>query len=86
MDSGNSIALCLQQRKIAAHSSHIKGGPLATKKELVLKFPEVDRETKGTKRYSEEGDEPSVGKLYLKLAAAEKLGNPEGIVVTIRPL
>jgi hypothetical protein len=42
-------------------------------------------ETKGTFRYSEDdnGAEPVVGSLYVKKHAAEKLGNPEKLVVVI---
>lgn len=51
---------------------------------LELTF-EQEKETPGTVRYSEEGDKDkhSVGKLYLKKAAAKKLGNPDSITVTI---
>jgi hypothetical protein len=51
-------------------------------KSLTLSFTQ-ERETKGTFRYSEDGDEPVVGTLYVKKAAAAKLDNPESITVTI---
>lgn len=43
-----------------------------------------DKETKGTVRYMETGEPAthSVGGLYIKKPAAEKLGNPEKITVT----
>jgi hypothetical protein len=43
-----------------------------------------DKETKGTFRYAEDGDEPVVGTVYVRKAAAEKLGNPEKITVSIQ--
>lgn len=56
---------------------------MAKSKSVSLSF-EQEKETKGTIRYSEVGDDPSVGKLYLKKPAAEKLGNPETLTVTIK--
>lgn len=57
---------------------------MAKSKSLSLEF-EKEKETKGTIRYSEVGDEPAVGKLYLKKPAAEGLGNPESLTVSIKP-
>jgi hypothetical protein len=42
-----------------------------------------DKETKGTFVYREDGDNQKVGSLYLKKAAAEELGNPDKIKVTL---
>lgn len=43
----------------------------------------VERETKGTFRYAEDGDDPIVGTLYLRKSACTKLGNPERLKLTI---
>lgn len=51
-------------------------------KNVELEFTQ-ERETKGTFRYEEDGDDPAVGKLYLKKDAAKKLGNPKSLTVTI---
>jgi hypothetical protein len=56
----------------------------ARNKPLTLKFTR-EKETKGTQRFAEDGDEPSVGTLYVKKAADAKLGKPERITVTIEP-
>lgn len=59
----------------------------AGKKQVIVNFPAIDRETKGTKRYSEEERDddkrPVIGKLYVSNEAVEQLGNPEAIKVTI---
>lgn len=54
---------------------------MATQKKITLDF-EHDKETKGTHRYAEQ-DTEHVGYIYLKKAAAEKLGNPKALQVTI---
>jgi len=51
-------------------------------KNVTIKFKK-EKETKGTFRYTEEGDETKVGSLYLKKAAATELGNPESLTVVI---
>jgi hypothetical protein len=53
-------------------------------KSLSISFTK-EKETKGTFRYAEDGDDPAIGKLYLKKDAAEKLGNPEDLTVTVTP-
>jgi hypothetical protein len=48
---------------------------------------EKEKETKGTVRYAEQVEEDSpkvVGTLYLQKPAAEALGNPESLTVTIK--
>ena len=52
-------------------------------KKFTIKFNK-EKETKGTFVYTEEGDTPKVGTLYLKKPAAAELGNPESITVTIQ--
>jgi hypothetical protein len=42
-------------------------------------------ETKGTRRYSEDADDPKIGTIYLKKAFAAEIGNPESFTVTITP-
>jgi len=51
-------------------------------KKVTIKFSK-EKETKGTFRYTEEGDDPKVGSLYIKKPAAAELGNPESITVVI---
>lgn len=43
----------------------------------------VDRETKGTFRYAEEGDDPIVGTLYVRKPAYNKLGGPQRLKVVL---
>jgi hypothetical protein len=52
------------------------------KDKLELTFTQ-DKETKGTFRYAEDGDEPIIGSVYIRKPAAEKLGNPTAIKVTV---
>ena len=52
---------------------------------LVVTFS-FERDTKTTKRYSENSDEPIVGTLYLKNKAVAELGNPDAVRVTIEAL
>jgi hypothetical protein len=49
---------------------------------FTVKFTK-EKETKGTFVYTEEGDTPKIGTLYLKKAAAAEIGNPESITVTV---
>lgn len=49
---------------------------------ITIRFTKT-KETKGTHVFTEEGDTPSVGTLYLKKSAAATLGNPETLIVTI---
>lgn len=53
-----------------------------TEKKVTLKFTK-EKETKGTFRYSEDGDDPKVGSLYIKKSACGDLGNPESLTVVI---
>lgn len=41
------------------------------------------KETKGTWAYTERGDNPKVGSLYLKKSAVEQMENPTVLKVTI---
>jgi hypothetical protein len=56
---------------------------MAAAKQLTVNF-ELERETKNTVRYAEQGDNPVVGTLYVKKSAAAKLGNPEKMAVTLK--
>ena len=59
----------------------------AKAKQVTAEF-EVERETKGTKRFSEteeDRDKQMVGKIYVKHGALKKIGDPETIKVTIEP-
>lgn len=54
-------------------------------KSLEVEF-EFFKDTSGTKRYKEveeDKDKQVVGSIYIKKPAAEKLGNPESLTVTI---
>jgi hypothetical protein len=63
--------------------SQTKEGQMAkSTKSVDLEFSQ-EKETKGTVRYSEDSDEPKVGKLYIKKDAAKELGNPKNLNVTI---
>jgi hypothetical protein len=49
---------------------------------LEIEFTKA-KETKGTFVYAEDDDNPKIGSLYLKKAAAAELGNPEKLFVTV---
>ena len=52
--------------------------------ELTFNF---ERETKGTKRFQEDAEEPSIGTLYVRKAALAKLGytdDTKPLVVTLK--
>ena len=51
--------------------------------EKTLEF-ELERETKNTVRFSELGDDPVVGTLYVKKSAVAEMGNPESMEVVLR--
>ena len=42
-----------------------------------------ERETKNTVRFSEDSENPVVGTLYIQKSAANDLGNPDNLTVTI---
>lgn len=51
---------------------------------IVLAFT-LEKETKNTRRYSEDGDDNVVGTIYISKRDANGIGNPEKISVTIAP-
>lgn len=45
----------------------------------------IERETKNTVRYAEDGKDPAVGTLYVSKTALATIGTPDHLVVTVAP-
>lgn len=52
-------------------------------KQVTIKFSK-EKETKNKQRYTEDGDNPVIGKLYVSKETAAELGDPETLSVTLK--
>lgn len=55
---------------------------MATANKITVKMVKA-KETKGTWMYSEEGDDPKIGTLYIKKATVAALGEPQSIELVV---